>query len=341
MAKPYYYNYQPTEIAKAAPPMSVDEYRELREDIRVHGLREPVVLLGRQILDGVHRLRACIELEIKPSFTQWQPQVHGDTTDTPIAFAASKHTRRHLTEGQKAVYAARLATLKRGRPGTNPPIGGISQSKAAAIMGAKLRSVQRAKVVVDAGIEPLTDLCASGKLSLDAASKFAGMPESKAIHTTKAEKEQVAARGPKAVRDHLRTIESNKLNRQRLAAHGQVTFLPLTPEQQRIDDEAVDAWFHDRPIEAAAAKLHARQSIMMARVVSHVVQVKDWCERLPQLSHDQARLLEAAWKAAYAAAAKKLGSELDGSKAQPRRAISPPAGNSHRHRPTHPTVDSG
>src|SRR6266851_1792111 len=129
-------HYKPIAIALAAPPMSPTEYRALVEDIRAHGLREPIVLIGKRILDGVHRLRACIELKKKPHFEQWRPRHAGDT---PVAFAASMHTRRNLTDQQRAVYAARLATLKRGRR-ANPPIGGISQEQAAALVGAKLRS---------------------------------------------------------------------------------------------------------------------------------------------------------------------------------------------------------
>jgi predicted DNA-binding protein (UPF0251 family) len=55
--------------------------------------------------------------------------------------------RRHLDESQRAMVAKELASLGRGRPGENPPIGGISQEEAAQLLNVGVRSVQRAAKV--------------------------------------------------------------------------------------------------------------------------------------------------------------------------------------------------
>ena len=39
--------------------MSGREFDELVEDVRVNGLREPVVVRGDQLIDGRNRVRAC------------------------------------------------------------------------------------------------------------------------------------------------------------------------------------------------------------------------------------------------------------------------------------------
>ncbi len=105
-------DYLPSAIALAAPPMTDAEYRALRNDIRAHGLRVPIVLIhgdaGDEILDGVHRQKACIETGRERRYLHWE---------------SSHPTHRHPTIDQRAIYAACLATLGRGRPGENAPAG--------------------------------------------------------------------------------------------------------------------------------------------------------------------------------------------------------------------------
>ena len=50
--------------------MEGDEFAALVEDIRNHGLREPVVLYEGQILDGDNRFRACEVAGIACRFEQ-------------------------------------------------------------------------------------------------------------------------------------------------------------------------------------------------------------------------------------------------------------------------------
>ncbi|MBN2326732.1 MAG: hypothetical protein JXR73_06225 [Candidatus Omnitrophica bacterium] len=48
------------------PMMDSKRYESLREDIRVNGLREPIILMDGMILDGRNRYMACRELGVKP-----------------------------------------------------------------------------------------------------------------------------------------------------------------------------------------------------------------------------------------------------------------------------------
>ena len=77
--------------------MSEDEYASLRADIEKHGLVEPIRTFKGQILDGRHRYRACLELNIEPRFKEWR---RGD----PVALVWSANIeRRHLNQGQRAM----------------------------------------------------------------------------------------------------------------------------------------------------------------------------------------------------------------------------------------------
>ena len=127
------------------PLMTDAEYEGLRDDISEHGLRDPIVLFEGKILDGRNRLRACEELGLEPRFEEWR------NGEDPHLYVVSKNLhRRHLTEGQRAMVAAKIASLAVGRPKENAPIGAIpTQQEAADMLNVSRRSVQRAKKVLD------------------------------------------------------------------------------------------------------------------------------------------------------------------------------------------------
>lgn len=89
-------NLQVHPLALAFPEMSDDDYATLKEDIRAHGQREPVILLEGQVLDGRHRAQICSELGLKlVSFNY--------AGNDPVGFVKSANLhRRHLTPSQRA-----------------------------------------------------------------------------------------------------------------------------------------------------------------------------------------------------------------------------------------------
>jgi len=86
------------------PLMSAQDLQSLADDIRRHGLREPIVIHDRQILDGRCRIRACRLAGVKPRFIRWQPK-----GQTPLEWVLSTNLhRRHLSDDQRAMVAARV-----------------------------------------------------------------------------------------------------------------------------------------------------------------------------------------------------------------------------------------
>ena len=78
-------------LADLFPLPSEDELRALADDIADHGLREPIVTLEGQILDGRCRYLACKMAGVEPRFA-----THDG--DEPIAYVFSRNFhRRHLT----------------------------------------------------------------------------------------------------------------------------------------------------------------------------------------------------------------------------------------------------
>lgn len=88
-------------LAALFPPMSPDEFAAIAEDIKAHGLVEPIVLLEGQILDGTHRLKACLQEGKELKYKDWAGE-----GGTPLQYVWSRNwTRRHLNAGQRAVIA--------------------------------------------------------------------------------------------------------------------------------------------------------------------------------------------------------------------------------------------
>jgi len=90
-------------IASVFPPMSEGEFQAHKEDIKLHGQIEPIWLYQNRIIDGRHRYRACVELNIEPKFSEYKGS-------SPISFVVSLNLkRRHLDASQQAVIV--LKTL--------------------------------------------------------------------------------------------------------------------------------------------------------------------------------------------------------------------------------------
>ncbi len=82
------------------PELDPEVYQALLEDIRVNGQHADIVLHpDGMVLDGRHRLRACLELGIEPRFTTWKGE-----PGTELDWVLGENLyRRHLTQGQRAM----------------------------------------------------------------------------------------------------------------------------------------------------------------------------------------------------------------------------------------------
>lgn len=91
-------------LADLMPAMPDDEFDALKEDIRAHGLREPLVVFEGMILDGRHRKMVCERLGFAPPV-----RVFEGTEDDARALVISLNLRRrHLNTEQKRNLIAKL-----------------------------------------------------------------------------------------------------------------------------------------------------------------------------------------------------------------------------------------
>jgi len=96
-------------VALLMPEMTDLQYLALKEDIKLRGLRTPILLApdGR-IVDGRHRFRACQELGIEPNYVRAKYKSDAELAREVVSLNLK---RRHLTQSQESWVAAQLIPL--------------------------------------------------------------------------------------------------------------------------------------------------------------------------------------------------------------------------------------
>ncbi|KKK99007.1 hypothetical protein LCGC14_2637040, partial [marine sediment metagenome] len=86
-------------FADIFPMIEGQELENLKEDIKEHGLLNPIVTYEDKILDGRNRFRACKEIGVEPKLEEYKGT-------KPLEFVISLNLkRRHLTQSQAGVIA--------------------------------------------------------------------------------------------------------------------------------------------------------------------------------------------------------------------------------------------
>ena len=191
-------------LADIFPLIEGEEFAALRDDIAAHGVREPVVLFDGAILDGRNRYRAAQAAGVDCPMTEY-------LGDDAAAFVVSLNVhRRHLTESQRAMAAAKLANIQRGGDRKSDQTANlqfdrqpapVSQSEAASLLNVSPRTVATAKKVQDRAPEPVARAVESGHMSVSLAAQVAELPDDVQAEVAAAEPEQIREVAREAVKN--------------------------------------------------------------------------------------------------------------------------------------------
>jgi ParB-like nuclease domain len=78
--------YEHHPLAERFPLLKGAEFDDLVEDIRKHGLREPISVFEQKIIDGRNRERACVKAGVEPRYHS----IEFDDQDAALAYVISR-----------------------------------------------------------------------------------------------------------------------------------------------------------------------------------------------------------------------------------------------------------
>jgi N6-adenosine-specific RNA methylase IME4 len=210
-------------LANLFPMLGDAELDDLGEDIRANGQVETVKLHRGLVLDGRNRYTACARKNLGV-----RTELFEGSDREALAWVISKNLkRRHLTESQRAMVAAKLSTLRLGdnQHTQVAPIGAgsldfgeqvaspetlsiVSQSEAADVLSVGRRSVQRAAVVQEKGSPELREAVEQGRVAVSTAADIAET-------TPQAEQTQIAAMSEKDILSEAKRIRKEQNDKRR------------------------------------------------------------------------------------------------------------------------------
>lgn len=185
-------------IANCFPLIEGREFDELVDDVRAHGVHEPIIIFEGMILDGRNRYRAS---EIAGVDCPMVPYEGNDA----VGFVVSLNLRRrHLNEGQRAWVAAQIANLAHGQKSeTQICASPVTNDRAAEMLNVSPRSVDNARVVRDKGVPELQQKVAKGEVAPSTAADVARLPEP--------EQREIVAKGEKEILKAAKEIRAQKV----------------------------------------------------------------------------------------------------------------------------------
>jgi len=148
------------EYASIFPLLGPVQHQELTADIKLRGLLVPIVTYHGEIIDGRNRYLACGEAGVEPRFEELPEGVD------PLSFVVSaNYTRRHLSESQRALAAARIEAHQ------------VDAVSAAQTFKVSKSALKQAETVLKLGIPDLVACVENDKIPVNLAAKIAAMPE--------------------------------------------------------------------------------------------------------------------------------------------------------------------
>ena len=154
-------------LADIFPLVEGTQFDELVSDVKVFGLREPILIFEGKVLDGRNRYRACLEAGVEPTLAATRAMTPSPSSFRSISVAGIS------VELQRAMVAAKLATLKLG---DNQHSGGLPIGRASALLAVGERTVARAREVQEHGAPELVRAVEAGRVSVSAAADLASQP---------------------------------------------------------------------------------------------------------------------------------------------------------------------
>lgn len=168
-------DFEPHPFAEILPLIEGEEFAALVKSVSDHGLLNPILIFEGRILDGRNRYRACKAAD-RPFYSGEVLQFAGNAAEALDLVEAQNLHRRQLTQSQRAMAAASLATLRRGLNKEHGDETAFTVSEAAERLNVSEFLVKQARRVRKEASPNIVAMVERGELPLAAANKIAQLP---------------------------------------------------------------------------------------------------------------------------------------------------------------------
>ncbi|SDD93988.1 N6-adenosine-specific RNA methylase IME4 [Bradyrhizobium brasilense] len=224
------------QYADLFPLVEGDAFEQLVEDVREHGIRDPITVHEGKVLDGRNRYRALAELiktgevlgkgwghransvldgdDLNPPhiwFVRYNAAFEGDA----LAWVISKNLiRRHMDESERAMVAADIGKLDHGGDRSKGQNCHLSTEQRARLLNISRRTVRSADWVKEQGVPELAQAVRDRKVAVSTAETIAHAPqdEQAAILAAAGGDEKAILAAAKSIRARDRRIRFDEVN---------------------------------------------------------------------------------------------------------------------------------
>lgn len=168
-------------LSAALPDMTEQEYSELLASVKKIGIQNPIILFEGMIVDGWHRYRASVDLDVDCPFEEIPENVN------PKDFVIAQLTRRNLTSSQRALSVVSVNEwVGAGNAPKNQSVTGGHVEKKSIDEMANLASVSRstirkAKKIASQAVPEVIEAVKSGDVGIRKASIIASLDKDKQV----------------------------------------------------------------------------------------------------------------------------------------------------------------
>ena len=236
--------YEVHPAATLFPMMDAESFERLKADIKENGQEKPITFFDGKLLDGRNRMMACQDLGIEPLSEEIEDA--GDGSFDPFKWVLSMNLhRRHLTESQRAMVAAKLAKLKVGNVKAQRDDSGVSIDtpsidRAAEMLSVGRASVARAKQVLEHGSKEIIEAVEQGQLPVSFTAKVVAEEPDKRTQT-----QLLKSGGKAALKEHITEPSPYVDDKDEKAESAVGAFKKLWAKWDDVQRTAVRVWLDE------------------------------------------------------------------------------------------------
>ena len=199
-------------LANLFPMFDQPDLERLADDICTFGQREPIIVLDGQVLDGRNRQAACIFADIEPIYQDY-------AGDDPLNFVLSLNLhRRHLTESQRAMVAAKIVDWENGLNQTTGRAH-VPAREAGKRLSISERAVKAARRIREHGDASLIAAMEDGRISIKTGETLSWLEGEEQARVLRDEEKAVTAKAKEI-----------RARRQKLNHEGRIRHMTLVAE---------------------------------------------------------------------------------------------------------------